>query len=751
MNTNRECRSRAPEQRWPFVVIGTGLIVLAGIVYWQVQRFEFVNFDDGFYVTENPYVSSGLSFENVAWAFTTPAVANWHPLTWLSLMLDVQLFGRRPGAMHAINAVLHAGNALLLFAVLWLATGNTWRSGFVAALFAVHPLHVESVAWVSERKDVLSTFFGLLAMWWYIRYAHEGRRSSYWKCVALWVLSLMSKQMFVTLPFVFLLLDYWPLGRVDTSAWRASGRRLLTEKVPMFAVTVVFCIVAFVVQYRVGAVHSLQKYSLPDRIANAAVVYVLYLKQMLWPAGLAAFYPHPQNAIPAWYALGAGCLVALVSLVALRQARSHPYGIVGWFWYLGTLVPVIGLVQIGDQQMADRYTYLPLIGIFVAVTWLAADAAAGKAWQRGALCAAAALMVTALTLKARQQTATWRDTEHLFAQALASTGPNAFAEDALGNVYRQQGRRRDALRQLERALAIDPHLKSALNNMGRLMLEEGRRERALEYHFQALAVDPRDNSTRNDLAGILVQMGRTDEAVEQFQEALRVDPLDFYAHHNLGNIMRATGHQEEAVRFFELAVRIDPRSALARNSLGSALAELGRADEAAACFREAIHLDRRSAPAHAGLATLLHGQGYFAAALDHFQKALELDPANGLYRQNLAAEYVNLGTGHAAESRFDDAVEDFRNAVRLAPGHLDANYRLARALAEKRQFEEAAAFFEKALTFDPSVAEIHLDCAVVLRELGRREQAIAQVQEALRLKPDFDAAISELDRLTGGK
>jgi tetratricopeptide (TPR) repeat protein len=734
-------------QRRSSALVGIGLITFTGIIYWQVRRFEFVNFDDGFYVTENPYVLSGLSFENVAWAFTTPAISNWHPLTWLSLMLDVQLFGRNSGAMHLTNAVCHVANALLLFAVLRCATGCLWRSAFAAALFAVHPLHVESVAWVAERKDVLSTFFGFLAIWCYIRYARGAGRFSYWACLATWTCSLMSKQMFVTLPFLFLLLDYWPLGRLDVSDWKASLRRLTAEKIPLLAVTIVFCTAAFVVQNRGGAVHNSEKYSAGNRICNAALSYVLYLKKMFWPFDLAAFYPHPGKAISVWLALGAGCLLAVLTFGAFRCARSKPYLIVGWLWYLGTLVPVIGLVQIGDQQMADRYTYLPLVGIFIAITWLCTDVLSTVPWSHRTAPAAAVAVLAALTVAARQQASTWRDSEHLFAQAVAVTRPNALAEDALGNVYLQQGRRQKARQQFERALAIDPRTKSALSHLGKLMLEDGQPERALEYHNQALAVDARDNSTRNDLAAVLVQLGRTDEAVRQFQEALRLNPLDFYAHHNLGNIVRAKGQHAEALRLFEIAVRIDPRSALARNSLGSALIDQGRIDEAALSFREAVRLDPTFAPAHENLGILMHGRGNLDGALAHFQRAFELQPANNVFRQNLAAGYVNAGTEQAARSRLDEAIDSFRNAVRLAPRHLDANYRLARALARQRQFPEAAGFFEKSLAIDTSVAEIHLDYAITLRELGQRDRAIEHVREALRLQPDFDAAISELGRL----
>jgi tetratricopeptide (TPR) repeat protein len=731
--------------------VAIGLVAITGVVFWQTRQFGFVDLDDAFYVTRNPYVSSGLSRENVAWAFSTGATGNWHPLIWLSLMLDVQLFGVRPGPMHVTNVVLHTVNVLLLFFLLRLLTASLWRSGFVAALFAIHPLHVESVAWITERKDVLSTFFGLLAIWAYARYAQSAKRKWYWACLALWICSLMAKQMFVTLPFLLLLLDYWPLARFRVSEGVSNARQLVVEKVPLFAVTVAFCIIAFVVQHRGGAVQNLEHYPLTSRLANAVVVYTLYLKKAIWPVGLAAFYPHPESAISAGQVLAAASLLVPITALAVFWSRRYPFFVVGWLWYLGTLVPVIGLVQIGNQQMADRYTYLPLIGIFIALTWAVAEAVAPRTWLRPLSVMAAAGLLVALTVQARRQAETWRTTERLFVHAVAVTGPNAFAEGALGDECRRLGRRGEALRHFEQALEIDPRAKRVLNSLGQLALDEGQKERALEYHQRALEVDPRDGVTRHHLAMALYQLGRTDEAIRQCQEAVQIDSLDFNAYHDLGWIMYETGKKEEALHFFQIAIGIDPRSAVARANQGVVLLELGRTDEAAASFREVLRLDPKFVLAHAKLGAILHGRQMFAEALGHFQKAFELEPANASLRQNVEAELVNVGTELASRDQVSAAIDHFRRAVLLIPGHLDANYRLARALAQNREYEEAAEFFEKALVLDPSIAEVHFNYAIVLRELGRRQMAIEHVREALRLRPDFKAAISEFNSLTRDK
>jgi tetratricopeptide (TPR) repeat protein len=730
----------APHQRRPAIAIGMGLAALTWIVFWQVRHFEFVNLDDGVYVADNPFVSTGLSRENVVWACTTSATSNWHPLTWLSLMLDVQLSGLNSGALHLTNLFLHTANVLLLFGVLRLLTGSLWRSALVSAMFAIHPLHVESVAWVSERKDVLSTFFGFMALGCYAHYAKTDHRKWFWACGILWMCSLMAKQMLVTLPFVLLLLDYWPLDRFRSLDWKIDGRRLVIEKLPLFAVTVIFCMIAFVVQQRGGAVKNLESFSLMSRMANAMVVYALYLAKAIWPSHLAAFYPHPENGNPVWQVLGAASLMTVLTALALRCARRHPCCLVGWLWYLGTLVPVIGLVQIGEQQMADRYTYVPLVGVFIAVAWMLPGPALARGWRARLVSAAAGVVVAVMATVARVQVGTWHDSERLFANAVAVTRANAFAESNLGYALLLNGRPDEAYRHFQRALAINPRSVSALNNLGTLLHEQGEREQALKFHRRALAVDPRDNSTLRSIGRVLFEMGRTDEALEQFERAIRNFPLDFYAHDSRGNIFRSTGRPHEALEEFTIAAQIDPKSALAHNNLGVVLAQLGQVDKAAASYRRAIRLDPRFAPAHVNLGNILHAMEDFDGALDHFQRALELDPANEIVKQNLAAEFVNVGTQHVSQGMSILAIDDFRNAVSLSPAHLDANYRLARALGQNRRFQQAADYFEKTLALKADIPEVHFDYGLVLYELGRRGQALEHVQEAVRLRPDFQAA-----------
>ncbi len=380
------------------ILICLFLVLATLTVYWQVGNYEFVNFDDDKYIIENFHVQKGLTRDSVIWAFTATHVSNWHPLTWLSHMLDFQLYGLNPSGHHLTNVFFHLVNTLLLFLVLKLMTGALWRSGLVAALFAVHPLHVESVVWVAERKDVLSTLFWMLTLWAYLGYTKRPGVKRYLVILLAFALGLMAKPMLVTLPFVLLLLDYWPLKRIElgqsaiglpaasqpsTIANKpgAQAFRLLLEKTPMFVLAAVSSVVTFIVQKSGGAVGALETYPFKIRMANALLSYVIYLKKMIWPQNLAVFYPHPGQSLPMWQAAGAGLLLVVVSIAVIRAGRRYPYLPVGWLWYVGTLVPVIGLVQVGDQAMADRYTYVSLIGLFIVVAWGVPDVA--RSWRYG--------------------------------------------------------------------------------------------------------------------------------------------------------------------------------------------------------------------------------------------------------------------------------------------------------------------------------------------------------------------------------
>ena len=526
-------------------LIWVALALLPLIVFWQVQEFDFVSYDDQSYTYGNPHVMAGLDGDGVRWAFTTIDEANWHPLVWLSLMLDTELHGGTPGGFHRTNLALHVANGLLLFVALVAMTGERWKSAFVAALFAIHPLHVESVAWISSRKDLLSTLFGLLALIAYARYAKLRRPRWYVAALLATGCSLLSKQMLVTLPFLLLLLDYWPLGRMDR---RSPGtvRRLVLEKLPFFALTVAFSVIVYYAQQQGEAMWGEATFPWSVRILNAPVASVLYLAKTLWPAGLSVFYPHPGSAISVLGAAGAAGMLAVVSIVALWQRSRLPFVFVGWFWFLGTLVPVIGLVQVGGQQMADRYTYVPIVGLFVLVAWLLPSLLPPARWRDRLLVGIATAAIAALGSAAWVQTGTWRNTVTLF----------------------------------EHALAVDPYNAIAHTNLGSLRGQQGRYEAALGHLQSAVAIDPNNPAAQNNLGLALSMTGRTSEAITRFEKALAIDPTIVSAHMNWGLTLVGSGRAEEALKHFRAALDLEPDNAEIQRTLASTHRNLGEPQEA---------------------------------------------------------------------------------------------------------------------------------------------------------------------------
>jgi len=587
-------------------LVGLLLFVTTCVVFWQVRSFDYLTVDDLKYVTENRHVGRGLSEENIQWAFTTTYFSNWHPLTWLSYMLDAQLFGQQnAGAFHLTNLLLHLANVLLLFVVLFGMTGALWKSAAVAALFAIHPLHVESVAWISERKDVLSTFFGLLAVGAYTRYARRERLGYYLLSLLCFTASLLSKQMLVTLPFLLLLLDYWPLGRLRwagsgetgtvessglaaASAGREAARpfpakplgRLLLEKVPFLLLSIVLCVVAITAQQRGASVSSLEKLSLTARCLNAILVYVVYLSKTIWPQDLAVFYPHPGETFALAQVAVAALLLAAVTAVAIAQSRKRPYLLVGWLWYLGTLVPVIGIVQIGAQQMADRYTYVPLIGIFVAMTWLAA-AAVGEGWlRRFALPVLSFAVLAAFAMVAWRQTANWRNSITLFEHTLAVTENNYFAHNNLGAALHRSRQVDAAILHYQAALRIQPSHAMAHFNLGNAYRDRLQLEKAIDHFQRALRFEPDHIMASVNLANIYHQQGRSAEAIAQYEKAILLDRENVEAHNNLGVVLYERKQFDEAIAHYRQALRVAPEYAVAHENLAVALQKQGRHQEA---------------------------------------------------------------------------------------------------------------------------------------------------------------------------
>jgi len=600
------------------VLVCLFLIVITLAVYWQTRNHEFVSYDDDAYVIENPHVQAGLTRQTIIWSFTTTHVANWHPLTWLSHMMDCQLYGLNPSGHHLTNVLFHLVNTVLLFLLLNRITGASWRSGFVAALFAVHPLHVESVAWVAERKDVLCTLFWLLTMWAYIYYVEKPRLHRYLLTLLTLGLGLMAKPMLVTLPFVLLLLDYWPLGRfqagpagsndqgqvqvpLSSVKTRSPSSRLIWEKAPFFIVSLASCVVTFLVQQKGGAVETVEAFPLTIRIGNALVSYVSYMGKMIWPQGLAVFYPHPGTSLPGWQAVAAGLLLIFITIGVIRAGRKRAYLTVGWLWYLGTLVPVIGLVQVGAQALADRYTYVPLIGLFIMISWFIPDLLTGWRHRGIVLGGAAVTVVSALMVCTWMQLQHWKNDITLFEHALKVTANNYVAHDSLGNALAQKGMLEQAITHYQEALKINPNLVNTHNNLGVALLKRGEINRAIVQYYQALRLKSDSAETHNNLGVALFNLGQLDKAIGHYLTAIKLDPNFSKAHNNLGNALARKGKLDEAISQYSRALELKTNYPEAHNNLGVALAQQGRMDEAIVQFDQALRLKPDYAQARTNL------------------------------------------------------------------------------------------------------------------------------------------------------
>lgn len=502
-------------------------VMLAGITlvpYWQVLGHDFLIYDDGAYVTENPYVRVGLSWPGIKGAFTQIVASNWQPVTVLSHQIDVTLYGLNPRGHHATNVLLHITNAILLLLVLQKVTGEAGKSAFVAALFALHPLHVESVAWIAERKDVLSTFFFFLALLAYARYVQRRNRAGYLLVAVFFALGLMAKSMLVTFPFVLLLLDYWPLKRIDLAkpSWRSDALALVREKIPFFAMALVIAIVAVISQRAGSAIQSVEAYPLHARIMNAIVSYAEYALRIVWPFPLAVFYPHPGAAIALWKVALALIVLIAISVIAIRAGKSRAYLLVGWLWYLGTLAPVIGIVQIGGQAMADRYTYITIIGLFIMIAWgIAPHLQRRFAKATPLLC----VIVLAACLGATEEYASkWKNTETLFHHAIEHTRDNFPAHINLGLALAQRGELAEAATHFESATRIVPGAVEGWYNLGSAYLLQNDYARAAEAFQSAVTVAPNDADAHARLGRSLLRMGKKDEALAEIQRALQLNP-----------------------------------------------------------------------------------------------------------------------------------------------------------------------------------------------------------------------------------
>lgn len=601
-------------------------------VYSQVVHFDFLNYDDPEYVTANFHVRSGFTWDGLAWAFTSFHAANWSPLTWLSHMADCQWFGMRSGWHHAGNVLLHTAAALLLFAALKRLTAARWPSAFVAFLFAVHPLHVESVAWIAERKDVLCAVFWFLALYCYARYARQPGAVRYLPVLMAFCLGLMAKAMILTLPFVLLLLDVWPLRRANRLA-------VLWEKLPLFALAGGGALLTFFAHQRGDSVRSLSAIPFGLRIENALVTYAAYIVRMFWPANLAVFYPYRFD-LPVWQVAAAGAALAGVTVLVVRWARSYPYLAVGWFWYLGTLVPVIGLVQVGAQSSADRYTYVPMVGLGIMLAWGAADLLHRQ--PRLATTAAVCAVATCLLLT-WVQLGYWSDSRSLFQHAAEVTSGNYVAYNNLAEYDLTRMQNQEALGNIQEALRIRPAYPEAHANLALVLRRLGKLDDSEREYQSALRLLPSSGPVHAGYGALLVVEGRTNDALREFSAAERLRPDDDEAHFNRARALAALGRIDEAVAELYETIRLRPENAAVRHSLGFILLSRGRMGEAIAQFRVEAQLKPDDAGVHYNLGTLLVSAGRSDEAVEQFSQALRIKPDFAEARRRLEMARASSG------------------------------------------------------------------------------------------------------------
>ena len=755
------------DRRLLVILIMIGLAGLVWLAFGGTLNHEFLNYDDNEYVYENPEVAAGLSVHGILWAFTHTYAANWHPLTAISHMLDCQIYGLHPWGHHLTNVVLHAAGAILLFLALLKLTkpvvavdqrrpakmrsavssglsDTIWPSAFVAALFAIHPLRVESVAWISERKDVLSGVFFMLTLLAYASYVRKRSTGRYLLVVLFLALGLLSKPTLVTLPFVLLLLDYWPLGRFSSE----SFKQLAWEKVPLFVLSVASCVATVIAQSR--ALELARSLTLPQRLVNAVLSYNSYLAQLFYPARLAVMYPYPSNVSVLYQFLPAFLFLLIISILFFRWRTKYPFLLVGWLWFLGTLVPMIGLMQVGSQAHADRYTYLTQIGLYILVTWTAIIAFGKSRPGRIFLITFGLLVVSALTVLSRQDTSAWKNTITLWNQALTNTSNNAIAHNNLGHALTLKKEFAPALLQFREAIRLRSDYAEAYNNLANALLDSDQvsqrgkpvdpehitikpndavLDEAIENYKKALAVKPSFADAWTNLGTAFMQKGEMEEAIADYRKALEIAPELPEANGNFGNALLQTGKYDQAIDYYERALRLKPNYADADYGISLALLQQGKASEAIEHLQRVLVLEPDYPEAYHNLGVILAQKGQLGSAIEHYEKAIQLKP-------NYAQAENNLGNALLRQGKPDGAIVHLRNAVHIEPDYAEAYNDLGSAFMQKNQVDQAIIYYQKAIQLRQNYAEAHSNLGNALLQKKDFDGAILQDKAALNFKPD---------------
>jgi protein O-mannosyl-transferase len=667
----------------PVVLLCAALVALTLAVYFQTGNHQFLGFDDNVYVTANPHVAGGLTGSSVRWAFTSIDQCNWHPITWLSHLADVQFYGMNPRGHHLGNVALHTASSLLLLLLLFRLTGALWQSGFVAALFALHPLHVESVAWVAERKDVLSAFFFFLTLLLYAQFTEKRKPAQYILCLFFFVLGLMSKPMLVTLPMVLLLLDYWPLERYRQAGEELSRAQrlgialtLVREKIPFFCCSILSAVMTIYAQHKGGATSSLEAIPFMLRIENALLAYLKYALKTLWPVDLAVLYPFSRS-LPLWQAVASLIVLSIVTAAVIKLRGRLPFLVVGWSWFLITLVPVIGLIQVGNQAMADRYSYIPVIGLFIMAAWGVPVLASRLRHRTVVLSLLAGAVVAACAALTWHQLGYWQDSISLYRHTLQVTADNYVITSNLGIELAEKGDVDAAIQAHRESIRINPDFPSAHYNLGFDLDKKGETDAAIQEYRLAIMLNPQNAPALNNLGADLSAKGDLDGAIQNYREALQLTPDDAKAHCNLGRAFTKKGNLDDAMQEFRTALGISPNDAQTHLSLGLALAAKGDPEAAIQQYRTAIGIDPNDLEAHNNLGVALVNKGDLNQAIREFQDILRLSP-------NDIDAHSNLGVALAKTGNLDAAIGEFQSVLRINPKDAYALNNLGRVLAQKK-------------------------------------------------------------------
>ena len=716
------------------------LILITAAAYENVRNHEFINFDDDIYITDNQIVTEGLTLKGITWALGFNERGYWQPLTWLSHMLDCEIYGLKPGGHHLTNFMIHLINTLLLFWTLYRMTGRVYRSALVAAFFALHPLNIESVAWIAERKNLLSTFFWMLCLLSYKRYAENPKPDRYMLTLILFVLGLMVKPMLVTLPFVLLLLDFWPLKRLKFGQLqeysheepRGQARKmqsndvskLIVEKIPFFVFALGSVWLSIASTQHINNMIALNTVPMTLRIGNALVSYVSYIGKMIWPFKLAVYYPHPES-IPLWQVTGAGLLLAAATGLFLFLINRKPYLAVGWFWYLGTLVPVIGIVQGGVwPEMADRWAYVPLIGLFVLIAWVVPDSL--KKWQfaKPMMAITAIAVIVSLFFITKSQLQHWKNSKTLFEHALKVTTENTVAHNNLGNALLQESKIEKALEHFRAALRIEPKHAGANNNVGNALMKLGRVEEAIDHYLESIKIDPLTPEIHNNLAIALNEQERKEESILHLREALRLKPNYADAYNNLGAVYRKKGQIQKAAKCYLEAIRLRPDISQPYNNLGLLLQHEGKLKEAIYYFRHALNKNPDFVAAENNLKSARAALEDFNEAVAQIQSQINRSPED-------AELYLKLGDLYKEHVELDDALKQYQKALLIRPEFLPVLNKLAIVHAMKGEYDKAIDLLEQLLKRQPDNTEVYYFIAGIYARNNKVDDSIAWLKKAI--------------------